>query len=68
MIPRKKQSDIREALTRFPVVAIVGPRQVGKIKLARTLAAELRDGQFARAREGAAGSAVQRHPRHLKRK
>lgn len=40
MIRRRAQSTIIEALRRFPAVAVVGPRQVGKTTLARTIAAE----------------------------
>ena len=40
IIPRDRQlADIREALAQFPVVAIVGARQIGKSTLARELAA-----------------------------
>ena len=39
MIPRNRQlAEIRDALTQFPVVAIVGARQIGKSTLARELA------------------------------
>ena len=41
MILRAKQAHIRQALASFPIVAIVGPRQVGKTTLARTLVADL---------------------------
>ena len=43
MILRNKLDHIRQALTRFPIVAIVGPRQVGKTTLARALAADLEE-------------------------
>jgi uncharacterized protein len=36
-VPRKSLADIRELLTIFPVVAILGPRQCGKSSLAREL-------------------------------
>ncbi len=39
MIPRNRQlAEIRDALTQFPVVAMVGARQIGKSTLARELA------------------------------
>jgi len=34
MIERRLQKDVERALTRFPVVALLGPRQVGKTTLA----------------------------------
>lgn len=41
MIARSITQDIREALAVFPVVGIVGPRQVGKTTLTKQLEAEL---------------------------
>ena len=38
MLSRAAASDVRLALTRFPVVGLLGPRQVGKTTLARQLA------------------------------
>ena len=38
MIFRKTETALRSALSRFPVVALLGPRQVGKTTLARALA------------------------------
>ena len=38
MIPRSALGELRSALTRFPVVALLGPRQVGKTTLALALA------------------------------
>ncbi len=38
MIPRAALETVRSALTRFPVVALLGPRQVGKTTLALELA------------------------------
>jgi predicted AAA+ superfamily ATPase len=44
IIPRKYHIDVvREALERSPVVAILGPRQVGKTTLAREIAALYKD-------------------------
>lgn len=40
MIVRRLSSTIRSALARQPVVALLGPRQVGKTTLAREIAAE----------------------------
>lgn len=40
MIHRRAQSAIIKSLQRFPAVAVVGPRQVGKTTLARTIAEE----------------------------
>ena len=40
MIPRNVDAALREALARFPVVALVGGRQVGKTTLAKALAAQ----------------------------
>lgn len=41
MIQRDLTSDITKALTYFPVVGIIGPRQVGKTTLAKQLLSEL---------------------------
>jgi uncharacterized protein len=41
MIPRLAEARISDLLTRFPAVAVLGPRQVGKTTLARRLVAEL---------------------------
>ena len=41
MIRRRIGPDVRAALSRFPVVALVGPRQVGKTTLALDVAAEV---------------------------
>lgn len=41
MIQRSLTSDIKKALTYFPVVGIIGPRQVGKTTLAKQLISEL---------------------------
>lgn len=38
MIARRLQPDVERALTRFPVVALLGPRQVGKTTLAVAVA------------------------------
>ncbi len=38
MIPRAIQPDVERSLRAFPVVAIIGPRQVGKTTLAKTIA------------------------------
>jgi predicted AAA+ superfamily ATPase len=40
MIQRRAQSSIIGSLQRFPAVAVVGPRQVGKTTLAKAIAAE----------------------------
>ena len=40
MIPRKLHEAVAEALGKFPVVALVGARQVGKTTLARALQKE----------------------------
>lgn len=41
MIPRRRHLEqVREQLARFPIVALLGPRQVGKTTLARQLAAD----------------------------
>lgn len=40
-IPRFLQSQLLEGLQTFPVVGLVGPRQVGKTSMARELAAQL---------------------------
>ncbi len=37
MIPRRLQPAVEKALALFPVVALLGPRQVGKTTLARTI-------------------------------
>jgi len=37
MLGRHVQADVRRALAGFPVVALLGPRQVGKTTLARAL-------------------------------
>jgi predicted AAA+ superfamily ATPase len=41
MIPRRALAQVRAALTEFPVVALLGPRQVGKTTLARALTRRL---------------------------
>lgn len=41
MIARHALADLRAALAQFPVVALLGPRQVGKTTLARSLARRL---------------------------
>ncbi len=38
MIERRAEAEVARALRRFPVVAVLGPRQVGKTTLARTFA------------------------------
>lgn len=43
MIPRRALPRLREDLRHFPVVALLGPRQVGKTTLALALAEELGD-------------------------
>jgi len=43
MIPRLLARRLRDVIGRFPAVALVGPRQVGKTTLARSLADELGD-------------------------
>ena len=40
-IIRSQQSQLQSSLQIFPVVGLVGPRQVGKTSLARTLAAQM---------------------------
>ena len=42
MIARAIQPVLKELLGRFPAVALLGPRQVGKTTLALALAAELK--------------------------
>lgn len=42
MIPRRITPRLRESLDQFPVVALLGPRQVGKSTLARMIAQERR--------------------------
>jgi predicted AAA+ superfamily ATPase len=44
MIQRQALARLRQDLQRFPVVALLGPRQVGKTTLALALAEELGDG------------------------
>lgn len=44
MIPRQSLDELRSALASFPVVALLGPRQVGKTTLALTLRQTLHDG------------------------
>ena len=41
MIRRRIGSNVTDALSRFPVVALIGPRQVGKTTLALNVAAEI---------------------------
>jgi predicted AAA+ superfamily ATPase len=41
MIIRRIQEDIKDSLGFFPVVAIIGPRQVGKTTLAKQLISDL---------------------------
>jgi len=41
MIPRRLASQIRQRLTEFPAVGLIGPRQVGKSTLARSIAQEV---------------------------
>jgi hypothetical protein len=43
MINRSIESELLAALARFPAVALIGPRQVGKTTLARKIAAERPD-------------------------
>lgn len=38
MIPKKAQTIIESALSRQAAIAVIGPRQVGKTTLARTIA------------------------------
>ncbi len=42
MLPRNLQTHVSDLLTRHPAVALIGPRQVGKTTLARSLAADRR--------------------------
>ena len=44
MIPRNAMDEVRTVLARFPAVALLGPRQVGKTTLALALADELGPG------------------------
>ena len=37
LVPRTARDQVELALTRFPVVSIIGPRQCGKTTLARQL-------------------------------
>jgi predicted AAA+ superfamily ATPase len=43
MIPRLKESRLRELIAHFPAVALLGPRQAGKTTLARAFADDLGD-------------------------
>ncbi|MFM7155994.1 MAG: AAA family ATPase, partial [Bacteroidota bacterium] len=43
-IPRNAESKVEDLISRFPAVAIVGPRQVGKTSLARRLANRMMPG------------------------
>lgn len=43
MIERALKPVIKDLLTRFPAVALLGPRQVGKTTLALSLASELEE-------------------------
>jgi predicted AAA+ superfamily ATPase len=43
MIHRYAENKVRELLAHFPAVAIIGPRQVGKITLAKMILAEMTD-------------------------
>ncbi|MEO8362062.1 MAG: ATP-binding protein [Vicinamibacteria bacterium] len=43
MIPRQLTGDVSSSLAQFPVVALLGARQVGKTTLARAIAAKRRD-------------------------
>ena len=43
MIPRLVTSQLKEMISRFPAVGLLGPRQVGKTTLARAIADELAD-------------------------
>ena len=46
MIARKLLADVLDSLSRFPVVGLIGPRQVGKTTLARTLLAHYPDAEY----------------------
>jgi predicted AAA+ superfamily ATPase len=37
MVPRQISASLRDTLNRFPAVALLGPRQVGKITLAHLI-------------------------------
>jgi uncharacterized protein len=43
MIPRLVELPLKDAMSRFPAVGLLGPRQVGKTTLARAIADELGD-------------------------
>ena len=43
MIPRQITSQLNDAISRFPAVGLLGPRQAGKTTLARAMADELAD-------------------------
>ncbi len=46
MFPRHLESKLTDALDRFPAVALVGPRQVGKTTLAKAIAAQRPDALY----------------------
>ncbi|MBI2601859.1 MAG: ATP-binding protein [Deltaproteobacteria bacterium] len=45
-IKRKIESSVRESLSSFPVVGILGPRQVGKTTLAKTICRDFADSLY----------------------
>ena len=46
MIPRRIYKEIKDSLGFFPIVAIIGPRQVGKTTLAKQIISKSGSRQF----------------------